>query len=230
MHLNPLLFFLFLPLTSFAQSKTLNLDNFTRIDISVLAEVDITYGRQFEVTLSANEKTLESITAEVTAGELRFARTEGDWWDWFFETHVDGVEIAIVMPDLQALDVSGAASVQISGFSSPSLSIDVAGASNVELNGNYDALTCDLAGASEVELVGGGKTLVLDVAGAADIDAEHYIAESVTIDAAGAVDVEVHATRSLRADVSGAGSVCYHGNPTTLATDVSGSADIDTCD
>lgn len=218
--------------SSFGQTnRTFPMDNFHSIELSLPAEIHVEYGRSWHVEIEADEEAFEDLSVYVEDGELTIEREGGDWWEWIFGGNEErGLEVHIVMPEIRRLDIAGAAEVRVEGFSGGSLVIDVAGAAELELNGKFEKLTCDLAGAGELTLTGGGRMLVLDLAGAAEVDAEHYIAEEVVVDAAGAIDAVVHAQSSLVADVSGAGELRYAGSPSTLKTDVSGAAEIEALD
>lgn len=227
-----LLAFLGFTSLSFGQTtRSFPLNNFHSVDLSLPAEIHVEYGRDWRVEIEADEEAFDDLAVFVEAGELRIEREGGDWWEWIFSGNEErGLEIRIAMPEIRHLDIAGAAEIKVEGFSGGKLSIDVAGAAELMLNGTFDELICDLAGAGELTLTGGGRKLVLDIAGAAEVNARHYIADEVLVDAAGAIEAVVHARTRLVADISGAGELRYAGSPSEVKTDVSGTAEVEALD
>ena len=104
------------------------------------------------------------------------------------------------------------------------LELDCSGASDVDLKLGAQTLNLDLSGASQIELYGSAETVELDLSGASDLDAYNLEAEVYKTDISGASHARIFVSKELSADVSGAASLKYKGDPMIKYHDVSGAA------
>jgi hypothetical protein len=105
--------------------------------------------------------------------------------------------------------------------------IDASGATNVNVEGiEADRFVLDLSGASSCELAGKVGYLRGDISGASNLYARDLYCQTVKIDVSGAANAKVSTDETLDADVSGAASVTYYGDPRNVLTDVSGAASV----
>ncbi|MCL2592859.1 MAG: DUF2807 domain-containing protein [Defluviitaleaceae bacterium] len=115
---------------------------------------------------------------------------------------------------LERLVLAGDARVVGDGtFVSNTLHIDVAGATNVDLDIEVDSVFAILAGAGSLNLSGIARNSSISIAGAANVRARNLITEDTTIDVAGAASVEIFASNTLDVSAAGASTVTYFGNP-----------------
>jgi hypothetical protein len=183
-------------------AETREVATFSRIELSGEAGVVITVGEAQQVTVRGDDNLLEDVETEVDDGTLEISQPG----------NVDlqpraGLTVEVTVPDLEAVEVSGAGNVSIAGLRGGLFRIDVSGAGNVEASGQIDRVEAEVSGVGHLRL----GTLV---------------AREATVSVSGAGDVEVHATDSLSASVSGAGDIVYTGGPENVETDVSGAGEI----
>ena len=173
---------------------------FKAVDVGGVFQVEITAQKDFSVEVEADDNLLPLIKTEVDGGTLRIES----------ESRLSPsapIRIRISAPDIDNLEVSGAASVAVNDLKNTNLSVDSSGASKISISGET-------------------SKLMIDVSGATKVDAENLKAENATIDASGASKVSVNVSGELRADASGASKIVYTGTPANLVTKKSGASSI----
>jgi hypothetical protein len=101
------------------------------------------------------------------------------------------------------------------------------GAGSVRVEGlRGDTFELDASGASKVHLAGEVETLELEQSGAGNVDAASLQARTVRADLSGAGSADVLASETLVAHVSGAGSIRYAGDPSDVEQHVSGAGSV----
>jgi hypothetical protein len=83
------------------------------------------------------------------------------------------------------------------------------------------------SGGSSVSGTGVTGAYQADASGGANLELRKLEATSVEIDASGGANVNVYATESATGEASGGANVSVFGNPTTMAVETSGGADLD---
>ena len=174
--------------------------DFKVIHIGGVFEVDITAGRDFGLEITADENLLQYIKTEVHDGVLKIETTESI-------KSRNPLEVRVSAPDIQQLEVSGAAKVNLEGINNSSLDLDTSGASKISVSGATSALQ-------------------IDVSGASNIDAENLRTQTATVEASGASKVTLFVTDRLSSSASGASRVVYAGNPTNVEKKTSGASTV----
>lgn len=181
-------------------SEVRPLTEFHAIDVGGTFEVEIVAQRDFSVEVEADDNLLPLITTEVRRGVLRI-KTERKL------STENPLKIRISAPDIDALDVSGAARLSLTSLKNAGIAIDSSGASKIKIEGETAKLSVDVSGASQV-------------------DAEELKADNAVIDASGASHVDVNVKGELRTDASGASRISYTGTPTNVVTKKSGASSV----
>ena len=176
------------------------LRGFHGVEVAGRWRVNISRGDDWQVDLSYPDALENRVKVHVTRDRLRLGLESDSWWN-----DSDLPSADIVMPELEEVDVRGAAVLEMSGFRGRRLGIDIAGASRLEgHDGRYDELDLSVAGASDIDLHGIAVTDAhVDLAGAS----------KVTLTMSGG---------TLTGSVAGAGSIEYHGTVATESVRVSG--------
>lgn len=141
--------------------------------------------------------------------------------------HRATLEVTITLPDLHSLDVSGASTVEMTGIVSPSrFDLTVSGASKVL--GDLEAPGCKLrvSGASTVTLKGQGGDADIEVSGASRARLEDLTLADARVKATGASSAHVTLSGRLDASASSASIITYGGNPTLGTISESGASSI----
>lgn len=181
-------------------SEVRDLKGFRAIDVGGVFHVEITAQKEFSVEVEADDNLLQYIKTEVRGGKLNIEMDKK-------VSTKNPMRIRISAPDIDDLDVSGAANVTITDLKNTGISVDS-------------------SGASKIKIMGETAKLAVDVSGATKVDAEHLKSENATVEASGASHVGVNVTGQLRADASGASKIVYSGSPTNVEKKSSGASHI----
>ncbi len=179
-----------------ASSETRAVANFDAIDSTGVGKLKLRVGESESVIIKADDNILPLITTEVKNGVLTLS-TKGaamSKTDIVFE---------VTAPRIKRLENSGTVSVDASGFDGGELAVETSGVGSIKLNGRVDSFKADLSGVGSLE-------------------ANALSADSVDTTLSGVGSAHVRAEKSLRANVSGVGSLTWTGAATDVSTKVSG--------
>ena len=182
------------------------LRGFDGVEVAGRWRVNVSRGDDWRVDLSYPEDLEDRIKVRLQGDRLWLGFKSGVPWD------EPGLPVSadIVMPELEEVEVRGAAMVEVSGFRGRRLEIDIAGAARLEgRDGRYDELELSVAGASDIDLRGIAVTDAdIDLAGASNI--------TLTMDGG-----------ALSGSMAGAGSIEYYGSVSSESVHVAGAARVE---
>lgn len=173
---------------------------FKAVDVGGVFQVEIVAQKDFGVEVEADDNLLPLIRTEVDGGTLRIEA------DKHLSTR-NPIRIRISAPDIEKLEVSGAANVTLSNLKNTKLSVEGSGASRTKISGETAKLDIDVSGGSK-------------------IDADELKSATAVIDASGASLVTVNVSDDLTSDASGASKIFYAGNPKNVSSNNSGASSI----
>ena len=181
------------------------LRGFREIDVAGQWQVNVRRGDDWQMNLSYPEGFEDRIRIHVVGDRLRLGIQSDSWLD---EPDVRPTA-DIVMPDLDEVEVKGAAKLDLSGFKGRRLDIDIAGAARLTgRDGRFDELGLSVAGTSNVDLRGVSVTdAYIDLAGAS----------KVTLTMRGGI---------LSGFIAGAANVEYYGRVSAETVQVAGFAHV----
>jgi uncharacterized protein YfiM (DUF2279 family) len=182
-------------------SEKRNVADFKAIEVGGVFEVEVVAQKEFSVEIEADDNLLPLISTEVDGRGTLEIKSEKRF------SSKNTIRVRISAPDIENLDVSGASKISLSNLKNDSLHVDASGASKIKIEGETQNLTIELSGASRVE-------------------AEKLKSVNTTVDASGASRADVFASGDLKADLSGASSVNYSGNPQYMEKKTSGASSI----
>jgi hypothetical protein len=189
-------------------TEDLPITSFEKLEIWGMLNVLVSDGPTYSLTARGSRKAIANVKVRQRAKWLKIGSS------FFFWHRQYDLVLTITTPNLSKLDVSGACTVQLTGFKElPSLDIDITGASNVSLEGEVQTLNIDITGASRLTLDGRGNNLTADITGASALHALKYPVEDARVEVTGACTAQIFATRVLKAEATGASKVEYQGDP-----------------
>ncbi len=212
------------------KTENRNLTGFYGIDFNAVAEVEITYAKDWSVQVSDYENLLPNLKTEVKDGVLKIYNEKC--------VHNSKCKIKITMPQLNEIVYNGVGTLTVSGEFDPAkiFEMDYNGVGELDWNA-YVSDVCEftLKGVGDLNLnfpkqllslnlivsgVGdftasgqGVKKLYVEVSGTGDSDLEGLPAQYAVIKASGMGNVDVFVTDVLKITASGLGDVSYSGNP-----------------
>lgn len=191
------------------------LENFSSIVVEGGYNIELEQGEP-SILIKTDENLIPLIQAEVKRNTLRLSNSES-------LKGSDGITIRIRYPELEKLEIGGAAKVSNAGtIGAKDLEIAVKGAALVDLEVEARKLELDLDGASSVSFKGTARQLEADLSGAGNLEAYELRVRDAVVKLSGIGNAEVYVTDNLQAKVSGVGSIRYKGDPQNIQRDVSG--------
>lgn len=177
-------------------TETREIGGFTRIHFTSVGVLHITQTGTESLTVSADDNLLPHI----------LTRTHGDTLEIGMEGHVitpkSKIIFTLTVKSLEAIDLSGAASIHASDITT-------------------DTLDVDFSGAGKMEITGSAQTQTVVVSGAGGYEAKDFKTARASVRITGAGYAQVYASETLDARVSGVGKVTYYG-PAEVHSKVSG--------
>ena len=183
-----------------AATQTRRVPAFGDIELAGSNNVTVRLGDKRSVVVHGDDNLLRLVTTEVQDGALVIGNT-GNF------TTAAPMSVAVTVPALDALTLSGSGTMVAENVRSPQLDATISGSGSLRATGTADRLNVTLAGSGDAQLDG---LAALEVRAAVQ----------------GSGRIVVHATNLLDALVSGTGAILYSGNPGTVATSVTGTGTI----
>lgn len=171
--------------------------NFSEVFVVGGVTVKITQGETESLSIETDDNILPLLTSEVRNGRL-FLEIKG-------AISPTRLEYRITMKALTALETSGSVILTATGISGQNLETKITGSCRCSLSGKVDTQRVEVA----------GETTYL---------AKDLIARATFISADGLANMAIWTTEELSVRASGAGTITYYGNPTTVNEEVSGAA------
>jgi hypothetical protein len=134
---------------------------------------------------------------------------------------------SVTMPELRALTASGASHGTVSGFSSnEDVNITLSGASRVTGDITAGNAEFDIDGASTIQLEGSATDMVASVDGASHFNLDDFTVNNADVSFSGASSGTINLDGTLDADLSGASTLWYIGEPTMGTINVADSSEL----
>jgi Putative auto-transporter adhesin, head GIN domain len=188
----------------------LDLEGFDRVDARGVWKITLEQGDDWNVELTYPDQVTDRLDVRVEGDRLVLGVENGrpHWWGGFGPSN--GYEARIVMPELEGIDLSGAAKVDLIGFAGDTLAITSSGASEVEATrSRFDELELTVSGAGDIDL---SEMPVVDA--------------HVVLSGAGNIKLNMNGGE-LSGTVSGAGKVRYEGTVSRQSVVVSGFSSVE---
>lgn len=183
--------------------------NFSGIDAGGAFDIQLSQAEATKVLVETETKNLEKVKTVVKNGTLEIS-SKGI-------KNSDKLMVYITTPDIEHLDIHGAASLKgLTSLKGDMLRIKASGASDLDLEIYYDEVKTDVSGAASLNLRGEARLHTLDVSGAADANASGFQTETTRASASGASSADVNASKEVISSTSGAGTIDLTGKPENL--------------
>jgi hypothetical protein len=185
--------------------------SFTGIRVGGAFEVTLTQGDTYSVVVEADGDIIDYITTEVSGDILKIGM-KTDHPKFWHNNYT--MRVTVTYKDLSSLDLSGAVEVETTNkLNGKDLQIESSGASEIKLDLAMQNLDMTASGASKLTLTGRVAQGKFDASGASELHCADLTVGDLALYGSGAVEAKVTVTGTLRANVSGACTVKYLGNP-----------------
>ncbi len=209
-------------------SREIEVKEFDKIDISHAYEVRVAPGDEYKVVATGREADMKFMDINVYNNELVVGK---ETQEICLFCYTERIILDITAPNLSQAKLGGASKISVNGFSGDKFDLELSGASQGEMNIDFDVfdieisgasnlklelatstnIDIDISGASKAELLGAADELIADISGASTfigIDLETKIAD---MEISGASTARVNVAEKLDTDSSGASKVYYIG-------------------
>jgi hypothetical protein len=219
--------------------KAYQFADFTQIEVTHDFEFDISRSETFKVAVSIHENLVDSLDVSQSGQTLKVRLKPGNIAN-------SDAKVTITLPELERLEVSGAARGNVTGFkSSRDFNLQVSGASQTNIDIEAGKTKIDISGASRLsghlkaadtqmvvtgashcELIGSADMTRLEISGASSANIPDLILQNADVELSGASSATINTSGKLDLDLSGASTLNYFGKPQLGKTDISGASKI----
>jgi len=205
-------------------TQSFALTGFTGVEVAGPDDVTIRQGSAFSISATGPKSEIDELDIKVDGAMLSVGRKrEG----FSFSRHGKGVKIAITMPKLDVVQLTGSGSLDADAVAGDTVKAVLTGSGDLKvakLTGTSAEIK--VSGSGDIEIAGGTiKSGDLGVTGSGDIDAGGLVAETLDVSVTGSGNVEAQATGKADISILGSGDVELTGGATCSTSKMgSGSA------
>ncbi len=192
---------------------------FSKLEVSVPADVIITIGDQPHVTIEAQENVIEAVSADVKGNTLVLKASPCVSTDKTFR-------INLTVKELSAININGSGSVVTEDvLTSGKMRIRINGSGDARIDLKAEEIDAGINGSGDIVLNGSTTNLSIKINGSGDVRGLELTSNNVRVNINGSGDVEVDVSDKLSVDIAGSGNVRYTGNP-KVKSSVNGSGEV----
>jgi hypothetical protein len=201
------------------ETETYAFTDFTEVEIGSAFEFEVNQSSSYSINITADDNVMDYVSVSQDGQTLKIGLRR------FLSLGPVTLRASVTMPQLNSMTISGASRGTVSGFSSTEdLDITVSGASEVTGDITAGDVDFDISGASTIQLEGSANDVVADVSGASDFNLDAFTVHNADVDFSGASEGTINLDGRLDADLSGASTLWYIGEPTMGTIDISGAS------
>ena len=195
--------------------------DFSKLSVAIQGRVNYAIGPVYKVEVMAQQNIIDVMRFNKEGDELVIKFQNGVW----VRNHED-IVVNITAPLVKAVNVSGSASVSVTGpVTGSNLDLKVSGSGNLEVQNATvsDKLTGTVSGSGSVTVYSGSTiNESLQLSGSGSINLTGLQSDKATTHTSGSGNIKLKVAQTLDAHISGSGSVYYLGSP-VITSQVSGS-------
>ena len=189
-------------------TREFDLSGFSEVEINSPLKVYVTQANRHRVVLNGKREDINDIVVDKSGERVTVDYRKGLK---VVNKKTRDVNVYIFMPEVQRLAFGGGSRSFVSNFTGNEIEVRLSGAAVSDMDLNAQLLTIELSGASRLNLNGSGKELISSLSGAASLDAFDYEVNSAEVNAASASNVRLTASDFLKISSTGSSSVRYRG-------------------
>jgi hypothetical protein len=187
------------------------LKDFREVKVTHPMVVDIRQGEEFRVEFEGKTKDLEDLDVHVEGETLFLQYLTSTSTKWRYTKKREDIRVVIYMPHLQQLDLRGASSASVSGFTQESMQLKVVEASQASVKAKVEKMEVRLKEAARLELSGSAQTMNAHLSEASQLNAYQFKTAEASIEAETASTAKVFVTDFIDIDAQMASTIRYRG-------------------
>lgn len=223
---------------SYAESKSLKLDEFSKVKIYAPVDLDVSVGKKQSFSMEGRDEDLAKIIVVVKGDTLIIKKEKRSG-------RMKKVMITIDLEELTQFIINGSSDAKIANIDTKSFELGINGSGDVGFNGNNDelsvqingsgdvvsknfnskSLSAEINGSGDIALAGKCEDLNLSINGSGDFSGRKLTCATVKASISGSGDATVYASSSVHVRTSGSSDVDVYGNPKSIKNKSSGSSD-----
>ena len=218
--------FLMIASLTFAQTREKrDVSNFHALSVSDAFVVEISVGNTESLEIEIEDEFKDDLVTEVRGGMLIIGLDDDDW-SRKKRRMKNSAKAYLTVKSLDKIRISGAVSLRtLDILKSDRMSIELSGASVVNIELETDQLDLQASGASVINMEGSAKDQTVKMSGSCIYRAYDLESETALIRVSGASNARVYASEDLDVRASGASSIYYKGGA-SVKSDTSGASSI----
>ena len=208
-------------------TRNYDIKDFNKLKIGSNFKVVLYEGTTPGLEMTGMEEDLQEIEIK-NDGSTLIVRREHNWrFRDLFNEDKHTIQVKLTYTHLESIKASGASSVRAEHILEGNhLSLEVSGASDLDVEVDVRELICSSSGASDLKLFGQAGQVTINCSGASDVKANSFRAHSADIDCSGASTIHIGVDELLDANASGASDIYVYGSPRVQQSRSSGASDI----
>jgi hypothetical protein len=198
-------------------SQERQVSGFSKVELSGIGQLIISQGTTESLTIDAEDNVLPMITTTVTGDTLHIDFKNDNFQDNVIPSKPIIYHLAV--KTINAIQLSGAGTVDGANLTSDHLSVSSSGAGSVHLQSiTAQSVSSEISGVGGCELSGKVTDQSANISGSGSYNAPDLESQNASVTISGAGGATVWAMSTLNVTISGAGSVSYYDNPTISKT------------
>jgi hypothetical protein len=201
------------------ETETYAFTDFTEVEVGSAFEFEIQQSGSYNISITADDNVMEYVQVSQVGQTLKIGLGRVG------PLGLVTLRASVAMPQLLGLTVSGATRGTISDFiSTEDLNIGVSGASRVAGDITAGNVGFEISGASSIQLEGSANNMDATASGASHLNLDDFTVNNADVHLSGASSGTVNLNGRLDADLSGASTLWYIGEPTMGTINVADSS------
>ncbi|MDO9546015.1 MAG: head GIN domain-containing protein [Pelolinea sp.] len=193
------------------------LGDFTQISMRGIGKIFVDQGKQQKVEIEGDDIVVSRIITIVKDGKLvidvgrDFIEKLSAGFDFLSS---NDIRMYITVKELEKLEITGAADVEVKEIKAKDLALTMTGASNVKVTGlEANILKAEMPGAGKIAVDGKVNDLFVTLTGAGNFSGHKLKSKTAKVVLSGVGRTQLWVTGELDVTITGIGSVEYYGNP-----------------
>ncbi|MBT5187114.1 MAG: hypothetical protein HOM01_09920, partial [Kordiimonadaceae bacterium] len=131
-------------------TETFDISGFTEVELSTSADLKITIGDEYSVTLTGDASRIESTEFDLSGDELEISSNRR--FSFFGRSEKGYLNIAITMPNIEAMEINGSGDAEIIGVDNEELFLNVNGSGDLYVTGKSEKVDIEINGSGDIEM------------------------------------------------------------------------------
>lgn len=208
-----------------AQTRTIDVSDFSELSFSVPGELFLRQGPDVKVEVKCSDSIFEDLEFEMSGDRLTIKK-EGRW-NWRDSFRSSDLTVYVTMREVERLSLSGSGTITGENtINTDDIRVSVSGSGNIELDLDSRAVDLRISGSGDIEMEGTSDRIEARISGSGRVDAEEMQTKVFEASISGSGNCYTNVSEEINASISGSGSVYYTGNPDRVIANSSGSGKI----